>query len=442
MKFVVGREALGEAVAFVSRALATRPVVPLLSGILLEASGGSLTLSCFDYEVSAKVSVPAEVAEAGTALVPGRLLVEITRSLPARPVEFSDEVDAQTVTLTCGQAEFGLVCLPVADYPMLPPSPDPVGVIDADVLAGAVAQVAAAASRDDTLPMLTAICLEISGEVITLAATDRYRLAACEAPFAPAEPGVRAVALVPAKMMVEAARTLAAGTPVTIAFSRPDDQGAGETGRGGAGQQLRPADGMVSLESADRRLTARLIAGEFIKYRSRFPAEFDCHADLPAGPVIEAVRRASLVAEKASPVRLSFQPGQVVIEAHAEGRARAAETVTAEFAGDQPVISFNPHYLLDGLAAAAAAGAAQVAAGDQPHSGQGESAAAGGQGDAGGAADQAAGRIRIEFTTPAKPALITWVGADGQRHSAPGAEDGDVPAFRYLLVPLRVPQRA
>ena len=212
-------------------------------------------------------------------------------------------------------------------------------------LEGLTGQVAAAASRDDTLPMLTAVCLDISGQVITLAATDRYRLAAREVTFAPAEPDLRALALVPARLLVEAARTMAAGVPVTIAFQVGDDDGRGgrAPGRSGADSQPRPAEGLISLESRDRRLTARLIAGDFIKYRSRFPEEFSCRADLPAGPVIEAVRRAALVADRASPVRLSFRSDQVVIEAHAEGRARAAGTAPVLCAGQQPVTYFKPH---------------------------------------------------------------------------------------------------
>jgi DNA polymerase-3 subunit beta len=432
MKFTVGRDALGEAVGFVARALSSRPVVPVLSGMLLEAAAGGLTLSCFDYEVSARVSVDAEVVEPGSALVPGRLLAEITRSLPAGPAEFAGDTDM--VSLTCGRAEFGLVCLPVQDYPALPASPAPVGVVDGGVLATAVGQVAPAASRDDTLPMLTAVCLDISGEVMTLAATDRYRLAAREVAVTPLEPDLRALALVPARFMVEAARTFGAGTPVTVAFG--GDGSERPAPRGGTDDQPRPAEGLVCFESGHRRLTARLIAGEFIRYRSRFGSEFGCRADLPAGPVIEAVRRAALVAERAGPVRLSFRSDQVVIEAHAEGRARAAETVGADFAGDEPVISFNPHYLLDGLTAAAACGAGSAAASVGPADGTAMAAAAGRAVEAVAgppAPDGETGRIRLEFNTPAKPALITWtpdVGRDG------------IPAFRYLLVPLRVPERA
>lgn len=442
MKFTVDRGALGEAVAFVSRALPSRPVVPLLSGMLIEAAAGRLTMSCFDYEVSARVSVDADVAGPGSALVPGRLLAEITRSLPDSPADFA--ADAGVVNLTCGRAEFGLVCLPMEDYPALPDSPEPVGVLDSGLLASAVAQVAPAASRDDTLPMLTAVCLDVAGDVMTLAATDRYRLAARDVAFAPSEPGRRALALVPAKIMVEVARTFRPGVPVTVAFGT---EGA-RRGSLDAADQPRPAEGLVSFDSGDRRLTARLIGGEFIRYRNRFGDDFACRAELPAGPVIDAVRRAALVAERAGPVRLSFGSDHVVIEAHAEGRARAQETVGAEFSGDQLVISFNPHYLLDGLTAAAGSGTGAGAAGEpgerrEPREPRepGEPAEPGEPGDQGGpgepgervAATAENGRIKLEFNTPAKPALITWT-ADSER-------DG-VPAFRYLLVPLRVPARS
>ncbi len=245
-------------------------------------------------------------------------------------------------------------------------------------------------------------------------------------PFTPADPHVRAVALVPAKMMGEAARMMTAGVPVTLAFSV---DGAGRSSRTRSISddfQPHPAEGLVSFEVADRRLTARLVGGEFIKYQSRFAGEYGCHADLAPGPVIEAVRRAALVAERAGPVRLTFGDGQVVIEAHAEGRARAAEKVAADFTGDQSVISFNPSYLLDGLVAAASVGDQ-----DQPH--QSASAQQ--------AADRPAepGRIRLDFNTPAKPALITWVGEGAHPHAN---GNDDAPGFRYLLVPLRLPERA
>jgi DNA polymerase III subunit beta len=425
VKFRVERDVLGEAVSWVARALPTRPVVPVLSGMLVRADADGLTLSCFDYEVSARVLVPADVGEPGIALVPGRLLAEITRSLPPSPVEVASAADM--VMLTCGSAEFSLVSLTQEDYPALPELPGEAGTVDGGALATAAAQVVLSASRDDTLPMLTGVCLEIDGTSMTLAATDRYRLAVRTIGWEPAEPNFRASALVPARTLADIAKTMGPGTPVTIAFS-PSGTGHPPTG------QDRAADGMISFEGGGRRLTARLIGAEFIRYESRFPAEFSCSADLPVGAFTDAVRRVALVAERTSPVRLAFRPGSVVIEARSDGRARAVEAVPARFTGAEQAISFNPHYLLDGLAAAA-----MCAQGAEPA----ESGSAG------------TGRVRLEFTSPAKPALITWAGSEagsgGQDNAAsesgtsPEQEGqpaaGDEPrtaAFRYLVVPLRV----
>src|SRR5579863_10062905 len=233
MRFRVGRDALGEAVAFVSRVLPSRPVLPQLSCLLIEATDDGLTMSCFDYEISARCRLEAEIAEPGTALVPGRLLAEITRSLPSRPVEFSAESDV--LSLVCGGVEFGLVCLPLDEYPALPDSPPSVFSVDGGVLAGAVGQVATSASRDDTLPMLTAICFDLDGDQLTLAATDRYRLAASRVVVTPDDPGTRALALVPARIMTEVARMLVAGVPVTVAFSLDGGAAGGGGGGGGGG---------------------------------------------------------------------------------------------------------------------------------------------------------------------------------------------------------------
>jgi DNA polymerase III subunit beta len=441
VKFRVERDAMGEAVSFVARALPTRPVVPVLSGLLVEADGDELTLSCFDYEVSARVTVPAEVGEPGTALVPGRLLAEISRSLPNADVEVATA--AGMVMLRCGSAEFSLVALPLEDYPALPELPAAAGTVDGGVLATAAAQVVPSASRDDTLPMLTGVCLDFHGRTLTLAATDRYRLAVRMVTWEPSDPELRASALVPARTLADVARSMAPGRPVTIAFGQPGQDGTW------------PADGMVSFEGGGRRLTARLIGSEFIRYQSRFAASFEAAAEFAAGPFIEAVRRVSLVADRVTPVQLAFRRDVVVIEARSDGRARAVESVPVTFGGTDQTISFNPQYLLDGLTAAALSGQSRPPA----------------AGDADVASAPAAGRIRLEFTSPAKPALISWVeydatagaGADGQApadsthqagngvasHAAGpdalGASGGGQPGpadaapFRYLVVPLRVP---
>ncbi len=400
MKIRVDRDVLAEALAWVARALPTRPVVPVLSGLRLDAGTG-LTLSCFDYEVSATAQIEAEIGEPGTVIVPGRLLAEITRSLPALAVEIT--TDADSVNLTCGSAEFTLFALPAEEYPDLPAPPPLAGTVDGGVLGAAISQVGPAASRDDTLPMLTGVCLDIDGRTLTLAATDRYRLAVRETPWEPVQPGLRAAALVPARTLADAARAMTPGVPVSVAFG-PGAPGAKP------GDEPRPAEGMISFGIGGRRLTTRLIGGEFIRYRSRFPTEFGGRADVPPGPFTEAVRRVSLVADRASPVRLTFGPGQVLIEAQTEGRARAVETVPADFRGEEPVIAFNPHYLLDGLVAAAVPGQPRPQAGDPGGTGSGRESGAG-TGDQTSAGRASAGRDSADPAS-ADPASADPASAD------------------------------
>jgi DNA polymerase-3 subunit beta len=417
MKFTVERDALTEAVTWAARALPSRPVISVLGGLLLDASDGGLTLSCFDYEVSARMRIPAEVSEPGGALVPGRLFAEITRSLPGLPVDFADDPDG--LSMTCGEAAFIVATLASAEYPELPELPLLAGEADGGALAAAIGQVSPAASRDDTLPMLTAVSLELTAGTMTLAATDRYRLAVRELDWSPAPwigeqagAGGKVAVLAPARTLAEAARIMSTGVPVRIFLRDPDRepesvQGSQPgTGTGaGAGVNGRGGDAMIGFEAGERRLTTRLLGGEFIRYRSRFPAEFGCSADVPAEAFAEAVRRVSLVAERGTPVQLSFAPGRVTIGAATQGQARARETVPADFTGDEPVIAFNPHYLLDGVVAAAVTGRAHT---DAP------------------VPDST--RIRLEFSSASKPAVITGAHADSAA----------VNDFRYLVVPQRV----
>ncbi len=380
MRFRVERDAFAEAVAWAARSLPARPPVPVLAGLLIDAGdatdGGEagLVLSGFDYEVSARVNVEAEVGEAGRVLVSGRLLADICRSLPNAAVEVAS--DGSKVVVRCGSARFTLLTLPVDDYPALPTMPATSGFLSGDAFAAAVSQVSVAAGRDDTLPVLTGVRVEIDGSSVVLAATDRYRLAVRELVWTPQETGLSAVALVPARTLAETAKSLANGERVTVALS------TGATG-----------EGMVGFEGGARRTTTRLLDGEFPKYRSLLPADSNSIAVVEAGPFIDAVKRVALVAERNTPVRLSFTDGQLALEAGSGDDAQASESLGAVLEGEDISIAFNPTYLLDGLHAI-----------DAPYA-------------------------QLSFTTSTKPAVITGrqsVDAD------PALE------YRYLLMPVRL----
>jgi DNA polymerase III subunit beta len=314
--------------------------------------------------------------EPGTALVSGRLLAEISRSLPAKPVHINAE-DGRAV-LTCGSATFTLLTMPEEEYPALPEMPPAAGTIGSDAFATAVSQSATAAGRDDTLPALTGVRIEIDGDTLTLVSTDRYRLAVRELRWSPARPDLTAAMLVPARALADTARSLTSSAQVSIALALPgSDSGAG--------------DGMIGFEGAGRRTTTRLLSGEFPRYQSLLPKTVNSVAELPVSLLSESVKRVALVAERNTPVRLSFSSGQLMLEAGTGDEAQAEEFLEADFSGDDLSIAFNPQYLLDGLAAIDS------------------------------------DTVRISFTEPGKPALLT------------GKPDPDgQPEFRYLLMPIRL----
>ncbi|MBL8930735.1 MAG: DNA polymerase III subunit beta [Kineosporiaceae bacterium] len=334
MKFRVERDVLAEAVTWVARALPSNPPVPVLAGLLLEASpDGILRLSSFDYEVSARIEVAADVADPGTVLVSGRLLADISRSLPTWPVDVA--TDGSRVELTCGASRFTLLTMPVDDYPSLPAMPDAAGVIAGHDLTQAVSQVTVAASRDDTRPVLTGVQAQIDGEKLTLMATDRYRLAVRTLPWRPATPGMQATALVRARTLSEVSKALGAIGDVTVAL--PAD-GAGE---------------LIGFEAGGRRTTSLLMDGEYPQVLGLFPSEHLGSAEVSTSALAEAARRVSLVAGRHAAVRLRFGDGAIVLEAGQGEDAQASEAVEAALSGDEVVLAFNPQYLLEGLSGVA-----------------------------------------------------------------------------------------
>jgi len=329
VKFRVERDVLAEAVTWTARSLSPRPPVPVLSGLLIKAESGSLSIASFDYEISARLQIPADISEEGTILVSGRLLAEICRSLPSAPVDV--ETDGSKVTLTCRNSRFNLATMPVSEYPELPALPDVSGVVDGDAFAQAVSQVIIAASRDDTLPILTGVRMEIEDDLITFLATDRYRLALRELQWKPATPGISTSALVKAKTLNEVAKTLGGGGDLNIALSGDSE--------------------LIGFESGGRRTTSLLVDGDYPKIRSLFPENTPIHATVETHALVEAVRRVSLVAERNTPVRLAFTDGQVTLDAGTGEDAQASEALEASLIGDEITVAFNPHYLSEGLGA-------------------------------------------------------------------------------------------
>jgi DNA polymerase-3 subunit beta len=378
VKFRIERDTLADAVAWTARSLPNRPSVPVLAGLLIETAADGLTLSGFDYETSTRATLPAEVSADGRALVSGRLLAEIVKSLPAKPVDVS--LEGTKVQVVCGSARFSLQTMPVEEYPQLPDMPTATGTVRAEDFSTAVAQASAAAGRDEMLPLLTGVRLELEGSTISLMATDRFRASLRDLQWFPEASDLSGNALVPARVLHETARSLIGGGDVTIAVS------SGESG-----------DGLIGFEgvvgNGTRRTTTRLLEGDFPRVRQLFQAQAETVAYVQTQAFVDSVKRVALVAERNTPVRLTFSDGVLLLEAGSGDEAQASESIEATINGADISIGFNPTYLLEGLAVMS-----------EPV-------------------------VHLSFTQHTKPAAISGVPEIGA--------DPDV-AFRYLIMPVRL----
>jgi DNA polymerase-3 subunit beta len=372
MKFVVERDSLVDAVNWVSKSISNRPITTALLGIVIDASE-EITLSGSDLETSTKAKFKAEVSQKGKVLVPGRLLAEISRSLPAKPISFV--LEGTRVLVSAGSAKFTLPTLPLSEYPTLPELPAASGSLNSDLFATAVNQVAIAAGKDDSLPTLTGVFVEINKNQITLAATDRYRLAVRELTWSAQDANIETTSLLRARTLADAAKSLIGTSQVTIA--------------------LAPAttnEKLVGFISDGKTMTSRVLDGSFPPFRHLLPSESTADAIIEVAPFLDSVRRVALVTDKTVPLRLNFSNNTLQLEAGTGDEAQASEKLDINYKGEDINIAFNPTYLTDGLTAINTA------------------------------------FVHISFTGANKPAVLT-----GQ------TEAGSAPItnYKYLLMPMR-----
>jgi DNA polymerase-3 subunit beta len=372
MKFVVERDSLVDAVNWVSKSISNRPITTALLGIVIDASE-EITLSGSDLETSAKAKFKAEVSQKGKVLVPGRLLAEISRSLPAKPISFV--LEGTRVLVSAGSAKFTLPTLPLSEYPTLPELPAASGSLNSDLFATAVNQVAIAAGKDDSLPTLTGVFVEINKNQITLAATDRYRLAVRELTWSAQDANIETTSLLRARTLADAAKSLIGSTQVTIALA-----------------PATTSEKLVGFISEGKAMTSRVLDGSFPPFRHLLPNESTADAIIEVAPFLDSVRRVALVTDKTVPLRLNFSNNALQLEAGTGDEAQASEKLDINYKGEDINIAFNPTYLTDGLTAINTA------------------------------------FVHISFTGANKPAVLT-----GQ------TEAGSAPItnYKYLLMPMR-----
>lgn len=379
MELVLDRQVLAEAVAWSSRSISPRPAVPVLAGVRIEAGEGAVEFSSYDYEISARVKVAAtEVSEPGVVVVDGKLLSETARKLPTRggnAVTFKTEDNY--LHITCASFKQHLLVMPVEEYPALPPLPPLAGSVDVTEFSNSISQVAIAASRDETLPLLTGISLEVRPDKLYLLATDRYRMALKEMPWKAANSDVKQDLVVKAKNLSDAAKNIATAGELHIAVKSGDEPTT-----------------LLGLSTEERVFTSQVNDGAYPDVRRLFPEPINITAVVKVDEFIETASRVAIVSSNLSnmQIHLKFSKGKLEFSAGNGGENTASDSIPAVLNGEDISVSFNSRMLLEGLGAL-----------NEPYA-------------------------RLSFKDELKPVVIT-----GQKEET-GEDNLD---FRYLIMPIR-----
>jgi DNA polymerase-3 subunit beta len=326
VRLTCAKDELVAALGVVSRAVSTRGAVQVLSGILLEAAGGVLQLAATDMELSLRRTIPASVTGEGSLVVPGKLLSDLARLLPDDEVTISYRPEDGAAEIRSGSYTSRVNVFAAEDFPRLPPIDVPLQEIDAPALLATIDRVSRAASRDESRPVLTGILVRFEGETLVMAATDSYRLSVKETALASAGPDLEAI--IPARSLAELTR-IAAGAETV---------------------QLGVNENQVVFGAGDAWLTTRRIDGQFPNVRQLLPETFEVVLDLPRRELLDIVRRASVMAQRNTPLRLRFADGSLTVSAQSQDVGETSEALPAAYTAAEALeIGFNAEFLRDGL---------------------------------------------------------------------------------------------
>ena len=326
MKIVCSRDELAQKLGVVARAVSTRVSVQILSGVLLRAENGRLHLAATDMELSLRSSLEAQVEGEGAVVVPGRLLVDLVRLLPADEVTIEHRAEEGVVHLTCGPSSSTLHTYSAEDFPRLPDL-DAVGTftVDREALLDTISRVARSASRDESRPVLTGILVRFEGGRLVMVATDSYRMSVKETALEGDSPELEAI--IPARALSELGRIAQSGETL----------------------ELGVHENQVVFAADDVWLTTRRIDGQFPNYKQLLPESFEHEVTLPRSELLDAVRRVAVMAQRNSPLRLRFAEGELTLLAQTQDVGEARESVPVGFSGEALEIGFNADFLREGI---------------------------------------------------------------------------------------------
>ncbi|MDD6461143.1 MAG: DNA polymerase III subunit beta [Bifidobacteriaceae bacterium] len=330
MKVEVNSADFADAVNWTTHIIPTRPAMPILQGVKIDAAEGTMNLSAFDYDVTDRHHIEADVDEPGTIVVLGKLLADISKNLPAEKTTLATE--GTRLLIRSGKARFSLQLMPESDYPQLPEVPQVLGRVDGETFAHAVNQAAVSVAKEDSRPILAAILMEFHGDKVTMISTDRFRLSQITFSWTPENPDVETKAQVRGTLLQGIARFVDTTQNVTLDFD-PESQR------------------LLGIENAGRISTTQLVEGDFPAVHSLFRDEYPIQAVVNRQELLDALHRVTLVAERNSTIRCRFTQDDLMLSAGAADESQASESIAVDLDGGDITVAFNPRYLEEGLKA-------------------------------------------------------------------------------------------
>ncbi|QPK94148.1 DNA polymerase III subunit beta [Actinomyces sp. zg-332] len=329
MKFTVDRDILANSVSWTSHTLQSKSTSPVRMGVLLNAKNETLTLQAVGDDSSSKSVIEAKVDEEGTILVSGKLLADICKALPNKPVHVS--LEDKKVLIKCGSSRFTLITMNIDEYPEINQMPQTFGTVDSQEFYNVINQIKIAASKDDMIPVLSSIKMDFIGKKIYLTATDRFRLAKGELDWTPEDENINVSVLIKSKNLYDIARSLNHGGTISLGLNSTENST------------------LIGFECVGYQVTSSLREGDYPKVDGIFPQETPITALVETKELIESIKRVGLVLNPNEPIRFNFDEEGLTLEAGKGNDSQATESLSANLNGEDIVVAFNQTFLIEGL---------------------------------------------------------------------------------------------
>jgi len=332
MEFSVSKADLVRELNLSQGVVEKKTTIPILSNVLVEASGDRIHLTATDLELGIRSSCPARVKKPGAGTIPAKRLLDYVRLLPDADVDVKLQ-ENQWASLVCGRSRTRIAGMSRESFPELPTMPDVLAQIPVKVLASMISKTIFAISMEESRFTLNGSLLLLKSNSLTMVATDGHRLAMVESPMD--LPGVTGTyrALLPRKAMGE--------------ILKLDQDAAAD-----AMLQFSGDDNHLFFQLGDRLLLSRKLTGNFPDFERVLPKDHPFSVALDREELRKSVERvAQFSDERSRAIKLRVQDGELHIHSSLSETGESEESLPAEYEGSPVEIGFNATYLMDFLRA-------------------------------------------------------------------------------------------